>query len=191
MEVQNGKEEPATLEEGLDFWIKQERKFQSLFGQEALKDREFLKMKLRHYDRLWYKYKNASLDTEGQLMRNMLKFQRRKIDKSMHRGFLRQIFRRINTAVESKRAQKVQRKIENKNQMGLYNENSPRPEMHAQTKKAVIQQRKEVQQEPKLTKTEQAMQQPESTKRDQTKSYSYNHTPRYKHKQRRSRGVHH
>lgn len=191
MEVHNKRQEPATLEEELDFWIRQEQKFQSLFGKEALKDKEFIKMKLRHYDSLWYKYKNAPLGTEGQLMRNMLKFQRKKIDKSMHRGLLRQIIRRINTAIESKRVQRVQRKIENKNQMGLYNENSPRPEMHAQAGKAFIQQRKEEKEEQKKIKTEQAMQQPESTKREQTKSYSYNHTPRYKHKQRRSKGVHH
>lgn len=45
MEGKNGKEGPATLESGLNFWSRQEQKFQSLFGKEALKDREFLKMK--------------------------------------------------------------------------------------------------------------------------------------------------
>ena len=191
MEVHDKRQETATLEEGLDFWIRQEQKFQSLFGKEALKDKEFLKMKLRHYDSLWYKYKHAPLGTEGQLMRNMLKFQRKKIDKSMHRGLLRQIIRRINTAIESKRVQRVQRKIENKNQMGLYNENSPKPEMHAESKKEVVQQKKEEKEENLQIRTEQAMQQPEGTKRKQIKYYGYNHTPRYKHKQRKSKGVHH
>lgn len=35
-------------------WNRQEIQFGALFGQESLKDREFLKMKLEHYDQLYY-----------------------------------------------------------------------------------------------------------------------------------------
>jgi len=186
MEVQNRKNEPATLEAGLDFWNRQEQKFQSLFGKEALKDKEFLKMKLRHYDRLWYQYKNAPLDIEGQLMRNMLKFQRRKIDKSMHRGLLRQIIRRVNTAVESNRAQKVQQKMENMNRLERYNENSPKPDMHNLSANTVGCQRK-------MDQGEQAQigGAPLQTRREQSKSQTHNHTTIYKHRPGKSKGIHH
>lgn len=190
MEVQKRKKEPTTLEEELNFWIRQEQKFRSLFGKEMLKEGAFLKMKLRHYDSLWYKYKNAPLGIEGQLMRNMLKFQRRKLDKSMNRGLLQKIFRRITIAIEYKRAKMAQRRIQNENRPELYNENSPNPGMNTQKKNAVVLKRKEEQKGRVITRTEQAMQKPENTKQKQTIHYAYNHTPGYKHKRRINKGVH-
>lgn len=109
----------------------------------------------------------------------------------MHRGLLRQIFRKINTAIESNRVQKTQLKIENKNQLGLYNENSPKPEIHEQVKKAVVQQRKEEQTEKTQAMKETATEKVDTINQKQIKSYSYNHAPRYKHKQRKSNEIHH
>lgn len=190
MEVQNRKDEPETLEAGLDFWSRQEQKFQSLFGKEALKDREFLKMKLRHYDRLWYQYKNTPLDIEGQLMRNMLKFQRRKIDKSMYRGLLRQIIRRITTAIESSGVQKVQQKMENKSRLVRYNENSPKPEIHQTVSNTMVKQ-KENQVDTNKPVAEKTTIPPNRQLRQQAKGYSNNPGRWHKHKINNSNGIHH
>ena len=190
MEDQNKKQGPETLESGLDFWSRQEQKFQSLFGKEALKDKEFLKMKLRHYDRLWYRYKNAPLDTEGQLMRNMLKFQRRKIDKSMHRGLLRQIIRRVNTAIESDRVQKVQQKMENMNRLERYNENSPKPEIHQTIGNTIVKQKQD-QVETNKPALEKTVIPSESKPRHQKKGYFNNPIHWPKHKMKKSNGIHH
>lgn len=130
------------------------------------------------------------MDIEGQLMRNMLKFQRRKIDKSMHRGLLRQIIRRVTAAFESNRVQKVQRKMDNKDRLELYNENSPKSEMHTQAKKTVVDQKKEKQEDKVQTRMEQTIRQPKGARWEQKKLYSHNHAPRYNHKQRKSKGIH-
>lgn len=182
MEVQNKSEEPATLEAGLDFWGRQEQKFQSLFGQEALKDKEFLKMKLRYYDSLWYKYKNAPLSLEGQLMRNMLKFQRRKIEKSRHRGLLRRIIRRINTAVEARWVQKAQRRAENRSLLEHYNERSLKPQIHALLKETATRQKTAGQ-------AEQSTKDYQSEKTRQRKFYGYNYNQTAKRKQKVSKGL--
>ena len=190
MEYQNKNQEPETLEAGLDFWNRQEQKFKSLFGQESLKDREFLKMKLRHYDKLWYQYKNASLGIEGQLMRNMLKFQRRKIEKSLHPGLLRTIIRKINIAINSNRAQHMQRKVESKNRLELYTENSPKPEIRKTSKEAIIQPGKENQMENTPEIIEKAEAQPKTIRQKQRNSFNQNPTPWHKHKRGKSNGIH-
>lgn len=139
MEVQDGKEETATLEKGLNFWVKQEQKFQALFGIEALKDKEFLTMKLRHYDMLWYKYKSVPLEMEGQLLRNILKFQRKKLEKSLYQGWVNRIIRKIITVIESGSAEKLERKMENSKRLEQYNQNSPRPDAKISSKDQVLQ----------------------------------------------------
>lgn len=184
MEVQKKNDLPQALEMGLDFWGKQEQKFQSLFGKDALKDKEFLKMKLRYYDNLWYKYKNAPLSIEGQLMRNMLKFQRKKLEKSLHHGLVRQIIRRINTAVKSGKALKAQRKAENKSRLAQYNQSSPRPEIPVSLKEPTVQQRA-IKQDRKTS----AIAKRRLDKTKQSKSYGYNHF--HKPKRRTGKGLHH
>jgi hypothetical protein len=191
MAIEKKNEGPQTLEAGLDFWSRQEQKFQSLFGKESLKDKEFLKMKLRHYDNLWYQYKTAPLGIEGQLMRNMLKFQRRKIDKSLHRGLLRSIIRKINIAIKSNRAQNMQRKIENRNRLELYTESSPKPKIQEKPWETIIQPGREEQIKNTSEATVNAESHPKITKQKRTNSYSYHRTPWHKYKKRKSSGIHH
>ncbi len=85
---------PETLMSELRNWNQQENKFGVLFGQDALQDREFLKMKLEHYDRLWYKYNGKPQTQDEKAMMTMLRFQRRKMERSLHLGLLRRMLHR-------------------------------------------------------------------------------------------------
>lgn len=78
----------------LSNWNQQETKFGALFGQEALKDREFLKMKLENYDQLYYKYNGKAQTPDEKAMMTMLRFQRRKMERSLHPGLLRRMLHR-------------------------------------------------------------------------------------------------
>ncbi len=85
---------PETLMSELGNWNQQENKFGALFGQEALKDREFLKMKLENYDQLYYKYSGKAQTHDEKAMMTMLRFQRRKMERSLYPGLLRRILHR-------------------------------------------------------------------------------------------------
>jgi hypothetical protein len=85
---------PETLMSELGNWNQQENKFGALFGQDALKDREFLKMKLEHYDSLYYKYNGKAQTPDEKAMMTMLRFQRRKMERSLHPGLLRRMLHR-------------------------------------------------------------------------------------------------
>jgi hypothetical protein len=85
---------PETLMGELRNWNQQENKFGVLFGQEALNDREFLKMKLEHYDSLYYKYNGKAQTQDERAMMTMLRFQRRKMERSLHPGLLRRMLHR-------------------------------------------------------------------------------------------------
>gem|GEM_PF-5674992 len=87
-----------TLMGELGSWNKQETKFRDLFSDQALKDREFQKMKLAEYDRLWIKYNGNAITTDERALLVMLKFQRTKMEKALYPGLLRRLFRKgINT----------------------------------------------------------------------------------------------
>jgi hypothetical protein len=94
MENELQRPRPETLMSELGNWNQQENKFGALFGQDALKDREFLKMKLEHYDQLYYKYNGKAQTPDEKAMITMLRFQRRKIERSLHPGLLRRMLHR-------------------------------------------------------------------------------------------------
>ena len=85
---------PETLMSELRNWNQQENQFGALFGQEALKDREFLKMKLEHYDQIYYKYGGKAQTQDERAMMTMLRFQRRKMGKALYPGLLRRMLHR-------------------------------------------------------------------------------------------------
>jgi len=92
---------PETLMSELSSWNQQENKFGALFGQDALKDREFLKMKLDHYDQLYYKYNGKAQTPDEKAMMTMLRFQRRKMERSLHPGLLRRILHRAGARLKA------------------------------------------------------------------------------------------
>lgn len=67
-----------TIIGGLSDWNRQEQQFRQLFGEDALKDREFIRMKLQQFDRLYYKHSNTAKTTDEMAMMLMLRFQRKK-----------------------------------------------------------------------------------------------------------------
>jgi hypothetical protein len=92
---------PETLMNELGNWNQQENKFGALFGQDALKDREFQKMKLEHYDQLYYKYNGKAQTPDEKAMMTMLRFQRRKMERSLHPGLLRRILHRAGARLKA------------------------------------------------------------------------------------------
>jgi hypothetical protein len=92
---------PETLMSELSSWNQQENKFGALFGQEAVKDREFLKMKLENYDQLYYKYNGRAQTPDEKAMMTMLRFQRRKMERSLHPGLLRRMLHRAGARLKA------------------------------------------------------------------------------------------
>ncbi len=92
---------PETLMSELSNWNQQENKFGALFGQEALKDREFLKMKLENYDQLYYKYNGKAQTPDEKAMMTMLRFQRRKMERSLYPGLLRRMLHRAGARLQA------------------------------------------------------------------------------------------
>lgn len=85
----------------LGSWSKQEHKFRELFGNDAIRDRDFQKMKLAEYDRLWQKYQGKAMTTDEKSMLVMLRFQRRKLEKTLYPGILRRIFHRAAVGIKA------------------------------------------------------------------------------------------
>ncbi len=85
---------PATLVSELNVWNRRENQFMELFSPQAVKDREFQKMKLAEYNRLWYAYNGKATTTDEKALLTMLGFQRRKMEKSLYPGILTRLVRR-------------------------------------------------------------------------------------------------
>jgi len=94
MERQTQYREPTLFNE-LSSWNAQENSFRQLFSDDVLKDRDFLKMKLAHYDKLYYKYGSSPRTTDEQAMVTMLGYQRRKMERSLYPGLLTRLLRRV------------------------------------------------------------------------------------------------
>lgn len=83
-----------TLFSELSNWNGQESKFRELFSADVLKDRDFLKLKLDHYNKLYYKYGGGARTTDDQAMVAMLHYQRRKMERTLYPGLLTRMVRR-------------------------------------------------------------------------------------------------
>lgn len=90
-----------TLMAELERWNKQEQKFKQLFGDASVKDRDFQKMKLAEYDRLWYKYQDSTATTDERSMLVMLRFQRRKLEQALYPGLITRMVRRAFVALKA------------------------------------------------------------------------------------------
>lgn len=90
---------PETLMGELGSWNRQENKFRELFSAAALKDRDFMKMKLAEYDRLWLKYSGKAQTTDEKALLVMMRYQRRKLERRLYPGLLTRLVRRSVMAV--------------------------------------------------------------------------------------------
>jgi hypothetical protein len=93
MQMYNKMQDSLMVELGT--WNRQENKFREIFGDHALKDREFKKMKLSEYERLSSLYAGAATTTDEKAMVRMLQFQRRKLTKDLYPGLIRRAFHRL------------------------------------------------------------------------------------------------
>lgn len=85
---------PETLVSELGSWNRQENRFRELFSDDALKDREFIRMKLGHYHTLYYKYRGTERTTDERAMMMVLRFQRRKMERTLYPGLIRRLLYR-------------------------------------------------------------------------------------------------
>lgn len=116
---------PETLMGELRNWNQQENKFGALFGQDALKDREFLKMKLENYDQLYYKYDGKTQTQDEKAMMTMLRFQRRKMERSLHSGLLRRMLHRAGARLRAIWSDNRERVTINRSQVNTQAYNLP------------------------------------------------------------------
>ncbi|MEE1946397.1 hypothetical protein VRU48_14835 [Pedobacter sp. KR3-3] len=88
MEIALQTDRPQTLVTELGNWNRLENQFRELFSEQALKDREFMKMKLGEYERLAYKYAGAPKTADERAMQVILNFQRTKMRRAIYPGIL-------------------------------------------------------------------------------------------------------
>lgn len=86
----------------LTSWNQQEQTFKKLFSDQALQDREFLKMKLAEFDHIWYKHHLLAETTDEKALIKILQYQRNSMQKSLYPGLLtRFVVRTYNFLAES------------------------------------------------------------------------------------------
>lgn len=69
-------------------WNQQEQNFSTLFSDQALQDRVFLKMKLNVYDQIWHKHRDGLQSTDEKALMVILQYHRSKLQKSLYPGLL-------------------------------------------------------------------------------------------------------
>lgn len=114
-----------TLFSELGNWNRQENKFREVFSDEALKDREFQKMKLETYDRLYNKYRGKPLTQDERAMLTMLRFQRRKMEKALYPGLLTRMLRRGIGLVKNLWARQRESVAVNRENLHQYTHHAP------------------------------------------------------------------
>lgn len=80
-------------------WKRLEGMFRENFSETALGDRDFRKMKLREYDRIWRTYNGKEQTTDERALIVMLRFQRRKIRRALYPGLLRRLLNQMTSSV--------------------------------------------------------------------------------------------
>ena len=76
-------------------WNHTEDLFREHFGEDSLLDREFLKLKLREYDRMWYRFSRNALTRDERALLSMLRIQRRWLRKTLYHGSMRRLWNRL------------------------------------------------------------------------------------------------
>lgn len=89
-------EREPTLVAALTEWNHTESLFKQHFGEESLRDRDFMKMKLKEYDRMWYSFNGRPLTRDERALMRMLRFQRRKMRRTLYRGLLSRLWNRAS-----------------------------------------------------------------------------------------------
>ncbi|OJV52286.1 MAG: hypothetical protein BGO31_05500 [Bacteroidetes bacterium 43-16] len=93
--MENGwdiEERTPTFFSALDEWDHFEELSRERFGKDSLKDRDFKKLKLREFDRLYYYYNRRSdLSRDEKAMLLVLDFQRTKLTKALFPGLIRRL----------------------------------------------------------------------------------------------------
>lgn len=107
----------GTLMAELGAWNRQEKAIGEVFGNDSLKDRDFLKIKLREYERLSSGFRTGTLSRDERSMMTMLKYQRRKIARVVYPGLIRRMLHKA--ALLLKPALNNKREMEMARQAGL------------------------------------------------------------------------
>jgi hypothetical protein len=77
--------QPTLISELRD-WNRQELLFKEVFSEKSLSDRDFQKMKLAEYARIYGRYAKTASTTDERAFARMLKFQQTKIRKAVYPG---------------------------------------------------------------------------------------------------------
>lgn len=83
-----------TLMAELHGWSRLEQTFAQTFGSDSLRDRDYLKMKLSEYDRLYHFYAAGTLSRDEKAMTRMLRYQSRKLERALFPGLASRLLRR-------------------------------------------------------------------------------------------------
>lgn len=84
----------ATLQGALAEWKHTEDLFSRHFDRESLDTRDFRKMKLREYDRMWYAFNGRPLTKDERALMRMVRFQRRITRRTLYPGLLGRLWNR-------------------------------------------------------------------------------------------------
>ena len=76
----------ATLQAALAEWKHTEDLFSHHFDKDALNTRDFMKMKLKEFDRMWYAFNGRPLTKDERALMRMVRFQRRITRRMLYPG---------------------------------------------------------------------------------------------------------
>lgn len=113
-----------SLQKQLADWNRQESRFKELFSEEALRDKEFQKMKLREYDKLWHLHKGTAQTTDERALLNMLRFQRRKMTRRLYPGLLRRLLHKVVARIAAGREKRRMQQMEVREHLDRYTRSS-------------------------------------------------------------------
>lgn len=112
-----------TLFSALNEWNNTENMFKEVFGEDSLKDRDFRKMKLREYDRIWYTFRDKPATTDEKALMVMLRFQRKKLRVILYNGLLSRLISRMGGYVRHLLSEPVPRMPKTASDAHRYSEN--------------------------------------------------------------------
>lgn len=86
----------------LESWKRQEDQLKKLFSAEVVQDKEFLKLKLKEFDRIFYKHRYDNPTTDERAVMTVLKYQRLMMQKSLYPGLITRMVMSAYSYIEHK-----------------------------------------------------------------------------------------
>lgn len=101
MEMDNIGSYASSMMAEVHAWSRFEKIFSESVGAEDMQTKQFLKMKLKEFDRIWYSHPNTPGNStiDERAMQIVVNYQRKKLEKALYPGLLRRLLHRARVYV--------------------------------------------------------------------------------------------